>query len=113
MAKKEVSDDIAEIGNLLKNCSGDNDVFKNAAEIAKPIHKIKGLAPMMGHDQIGQIAALIDRLLKVIIAGKSVPGIYLTIKKSQEFMQSVMDGVNVGSSPIKSEIEENHAAFLN
>lgn len=107
-----MSDDIAEIGNLLKNCSGDNDVFKNATEIAKPVHKIKGLAPMMGHDQIGQIATLIDRLLKAMIAGKSIPGIYLTMKKSQEFMQSVMDGANVDSSPLKSEIEKNYEAFL-
>lgn len=108
-----MSDDIAEIGNLLKNCTGDNDLFKNATEIEKHVHKIKGLAPMMGHDQIGQIAALIDRLLKTIIAGKSIPGIYLTIKKSQEFMQSVMDGVNVDSSPLKSEIEKKYGPFLN
>ncbi|MGQ0771174.1 MAG: Hpt domain-containing protein [Nitrososphaerota archaeon] len=113
VAKKEVSDDIAEIGNLLKNCSGDNDIFKNATEIARPIHKIKGLAPMMGQDQIGQIAALVDRLLKTIIAGKSVTGIYLTIKKSHEFMQSMMSGANVDSSPLKSEIEKNHREFLN
>ena len=108
-----MSDDIAEIGNLLKNCSDDNDIFKNAPEVAKPVHKIKGLAPMMGHEQIGQIATLLDRLLKAIIAGKSVPGIYLTMKKSQEFMQNVMIDASVDSSSLKSEIEKNHEAFLN
>jgi chemotaxis protein histidine kinase CheA len=112
IAKKEVADDIAGIGNLLKNCSSDDDVFRNASEIEKHIHKIKGLAPMMGHDQIGQIAALVDSLLKAMIAGNVVPGIYVTITRSHEFMQFTISGTAMDFSTLKTEIEKNHKAFI-
>jgi hypothetical protein len=61
---------------------------------------------MMGHDQIGQIAALIDSLLKTAIAGKEIPGIYMTVTKSHEFMQKA------DFSVLKTEIEKNHGAFI-
>jgi HPt (histidine-containing phosphotransfer) domain-containing protein len=112
IAKKEVTDDIAGIGNLLRNCTGDSDVFKNAPEIEKHVHKLKGLAPMMGHDQIGQIAALIDSLLKTAIAGKEIPGIYMTVTKSHEFMQNAINGTKADFSVLKTEIEKNHGAFI-
>jgi len=59
VARQEVSEDIAEIGNLLQRCSTDSDVTKNASEIEKHIHKIKGLAPMMGQEQRSNIATLL------------------------------------------------------
>jgi hypothetical protein len=72
IAKKEVADDIAGVGNLLKNCTGDDDVFRKAPDLEKHVHKIKGLAPMMGQDQIGQMATMLDGLLKAMIGGKQV-----------------------------------------
>ena len=112
MAKKEVSEDIAEIGNLLKNCQNDSDVLKNAAGIEKHIHKLKGLAPMMGHEQIGEVAALVDKLLKVAMSGKEVSGIYDTLKNSHQFMHNTMNGVNVDLASLKGQIEKNHDSFL-
>jgi chemotaxis protein histidine kinase CheA len=112
VAKKEVSEDIAEIGNLLQNCQNDSDVLKNAAGIEKHIHKLKGLAPMMGHEQIGEIAALVDKLLKVTMSGKIVLGIYDTLKKSHQFMHDALNGVNVDFASLKGEIEKNHDSFL-
>lgn len=112
IAKKEVTDDVTGIGNVLKNCSSDRDIFKNASEIEKHIHKIKGLAPMMGQDQIGQIAAMVDRLLKAIIGGKEIPGIYVTVTKSYTFMQNTMGGSEADFSTLKTEIEKNHEEFI-
>lgn len=112
VAKKEVSEDIAEIGNLLKNCQNDGDVLKNAVGIEKHIHKLKGLAPMMGHEQIGEIAALVDKLLKVAMSGKEVLGIYDTIKNSHQFMHNALNDMNVGFASLKGQIEKNHDSFL-
>lgn len=112
VARKEVSEDIAEIGNLLKNCQNDSDVLKNAVDIEKHIHKLKGLAPMMGQEQIGDIAALVDKLLKVAISGKSIPGIYGTMKNSHSFMQNVLGNSKTDFVSLKSEIEKTHESFL-
>ncbi len=106
VAKKEISDDIDEIGILLQDCSDDSTFYKNATSFEKHIHKIKGLAPMMGNEQIGSVAALIDKLLKVVLAGGSVQGIYLATKKSQEFMQNALGGADQDFDLLKTEIEK-------
>ena len=106
VAKKEIRDDIAEIGILLQKCSDDGALYKNAVHLEKHIHKIKGLAPMMGNDQIGHVAALVDKLLKTALAGSSIRGIYLATKKSHEFMQNTIDGVDQDFDLLKNEIEK-------
>jgi chemotaxis protein histidine kinase CheA len=112
VATKEVSDDIAEIGNVLKKCQNDNDLSKVATDVEKHVHKLKGLAPMMGQEQIGEISILVDKLLKSIMAGKAVPGIYSTVKDSYEVMSRLINNEHVDFASLKSAIEKNHAHFL-
>ena len=112
VAKAEVSQDIAEIGNLLTHCSNDDDITKHASDIEKHVHKIKGLAPMMGQDQIGNIAVLLDKLLKVVLSGKTIPGIHHTIMRSHGFMKSAIDGNIENYDQIYSEITQSHRELL-
>ncbi|MGQ0605499.1 MAG: Hpt domain-containing protein [Candidatus Nitrosotenuis sp.] len=112
VAKKEISEDIAEIDNLLKNCTTDVDVAKNMLNIQKHVHKIKGLAPMMGQEEIGQIATLLDKILKTMQSDKPPLGIYSTIKQSYVFMKNAIDGDNKGYEDLYSEIKKNHADLL-
>jgi chemotaxis protein histidine kinase CheA len=112
VARKEVAEDITEVGNLLKKCQNDNDISKNAVDVEKHIHKLKGLAPMMGQIQIGEIATLVDKLLKAVISGKIVPGIYDTVKDSNIMMQQLLSGTKVDFVSLKSQIEKNHDSFL-
>ncbi len=112
VAKEEVSDDIAKISNLLKNCSGDSDISKNAIEIEKHTHKLKGLAPMMEQSEIGDVAATIDTLLKLVISGKSIPGIFQAIEKSNQFM---LDAINDNKSDyvsLKNDLNNKYSALL-
>lgn len=112
MAKKELTQDITEIGNILEHCSNDLDVIKNAPEIEKYTHKIKGLAPMMGQDEIGQIATLIDKLLKTVASAKSITGVYTTVSKSYKFMRDILGGVNADFESLRMDIEKNHKTLL-
>ena len=112
VAKKELSQDIAEIGNLLNHCSNDDDITKHASDIEKHIHKIKGLAPMMGQEQIGDIASLLDRILKVMLSGKSVPGICQTMAESCGFMQNAVDGNVSDYDPLILKIKSLHKNLL-
>ena len=70
VATKEINDEIASINKILKSCKTDLDISKNSKSIEGHIHKIKGLAPMMGKSGIGVIATLNDSLLTHIIEGK-------------------------------------------
>lgn len=113
VAKKEVSDDIAEVGNLLHSCSADSDISKNADEIEKHTHKIKGLAPMMGHTEIGEIASMLDALLKLAISGNTPPDLFLSIKKSHQFMLDAINERESDYASLKSELDKKYSAFLN
>lgn len=112
IAKKEVSDNIAEIGNLLKICSDDSDIFKNAIEIKKHTHNLKGLAPMMGHAEIGDIATTIDTLLKIVISGKSVKEIFQAIKKSHRFMLDAINDNKSNYTLLKTDLNNKYSVFL-
>ena len=69
IATAEINDEISEIQNILNSCHDSLDVSANAAEIQKSTHKIKGLAPMMGKEDLGSLSALLDSLLKKIMNG--------------------------------------------
>lgn len=112
VAREEVSDDIAKIGNLLQHCSGDSDVSKNASEIEKHTHKLKGLAPMMGQSEIGEVAAILDMLLKTVISGKPIPDIFQTIKKSNQFMLDAMHDNKSDYVPLKNDLDKKYSEFL-
>ena len=112
VAKEEVTDDISKIGDLLKNCSGDSDVLKNAADVQKHTHKLKGLAPMMGQSEIGDIAAILDTLLKVTISGMSVQEIFQSMKKSNQFMHDAIRGDKSGYVSLKTDLDKKYSEFL-
>lgn len=112
VAKEEVSQDIAEIGNLLNHCSNDADITKHASDIEKHVHKIKGLTPMMGQDQIGNIASLVDKILKVVLSGKTIPGIHHTLTQSHGFMKSAIDGNVANYDLLYSEITQSYKDLL-
>ncbi len=112
VAKKEVTEDIAEIGNLLKPCSSDADVIGAASEIEKHTHKIKGLAPMMNQEEIGQIATLLDKILKGVLSGKSVASVHQTLNMSHKFMQDAIEGDKSGFEALKSGIEHTYKDLL-
>jgi chemotaxis protein histidine kinase CheA len=108
VARQEVSEDIAGIGNLLQGCKTDSDVTKNASEIEKHIHKIKGLAPMMGQEQIGNIATMLDKILKTMLSGNIVPKIHQTMIQSHQFMQNAMNGNTNDYDSLVSQIQNTH-----
>ena len=112
IAKKEVLEDITEIGNLLNTCVNDADISKNTLEIEKHTHKLKGLAPMMGQNELGDIASILDVLLKLASSGKSIPEIFQTIKKSHQFMIDMINDAKPDYDSLKNELGQKYAAFL-
>lgn len=112
VAKKEVTEDIAEIGNLLRVCSSDSDISKNAAEIEKHAHKLKGLAPMMGQAEIGDIASVLDALLKLVISGNIPPDLLQSIIKSHQFMLDAINDHKSDFASLKSELDKKYSTFL-
>ena len=112
VATKEINDEIASIDKILKYCKTDLDISKNSQAIEDHIHKIKGLAPMMGKPGIGVVATLNDSILIHLIEGKNIEGIFSTLTESAVFMTDSMNGPEQKVDKIKQKIETKYSKYL-
>ncbi|MCH8324356.1 MAG: hypothetical protein IH813_04570, partial [Thaumarchaeota archaeon] len=81
-------------------------------EIEKHLHKIKGLAPMMGQKKIGELASLNDELIKKILEGEKIEGIFETTKQSNKLMKDLMRDSTVEIDGLKQTIKTKYAEFF-
>ncbi|HUU47788.1 MAG TPA: hypothetical protein VMW55_03295 [Nitrosopumilaceae archaeon] len=91
VATQEINEELSEITEILDSCQNDDDISKNSSIIEKHMHNIKGLAPMMGKETIGTVAKHLDSILKKIMSGKKVDGIFEPLCTSIEQMRMNMD----------------------
>lgn len=112
VATKEINEETGSIAEILKSCNDNSSAIKKASLIEKHIHKIKGLAPMMGKGEMGEIAAMIDKILKHLIEGNDLDGVYEILLESNKFMKDSMDGDNSNMHQLKQKIEANYANIL-
>ena len=112
VATKEINEEIDSITEILKSCTDNSSAIKKASLIEKHIHKIKGLAPMMGKEYIGEIAAMNDKILKHVVEGNVLDGVYEILLESNKFMKDSMDGNNSNMHQLKQKIEAKYANVL-
>lgn len=91
VATQEINEELFHISKILESCKDDEDISKNSVKIEKHMHNIKGLAPMMGKENIGDIARQLDVILKKIMSGAKVDGIFEPLCISIEQMRMNMD----------------------
>lgn len=94
IATAEINNEISEIQKILNSCSNCNDMSANAAKIQQSTHKIKGLAPMMGKEDLGNLSALLDYMLKRITTDNITDEIFESINKSVLEMKNSMTSNN-------------------
>ena len=94
VATLEINDELSSISTILDLCQNDADVSKNSDKIEKHMHKIKGLAPMMGKENIGSLAKTLESILKKIVSGQKVDGFFDALSISIEQMKFTMDKPN-------------------
>jgi len=94
IATLEITDELSSISTILDLCQNDADVSKNSDKIEKHMHKIMGLAPMMGKENIGSLAKTLDSILKKIVSGQKVDGFFDALSISIEQMKITMDKPN-------------------
>ena len=92
VATREINEELSGILSILDTCRNDADVSKNSEKIEQHMHKIKGLAPMMGKESIGNLAKTLDLILKKIISGKKIDGFKEPLSTSIKQMKQAMDG---------------------
>lgn len=110
VATEEINSELDKISNILTLCHSDKDVFNKSSEIEKHLHKIKGLAPMMGKTQVGEISSILDSILKQVIDGKTINDVFRIIKQSTDYMQKNMQDDDFDLRIFKNEIKTKYSA---
>jgi len=105
IAKKELKEDIDATIQILDSCKNDSDISKNSEDIEKKLHKIKGLAPMMNQEDIGEISKIGDNLLKHIITNGETRGSYQIINEFTIIMNQIFNGDKINSNEIGEKIK--------
>lgn len=92
LARKEIQEELDSLEKIITNCKDDFDVSNNAQGIEKHLHKIKGLAPMMCQEGVGEIASVTDVILKHVIANGILRGTYQILVQSNMLMKDLFGG---------------------
>jgi len=94
IARQEIQEELDSLRQILLLCNNDNDISNNGSKIEKHLHKIKGLAPMMDQNNVGEIAKLNDIILRHIIENGMLSGTYRIINESLQIMQEIFKDTN-------------------
>ena len=106
VATTEINDDISELEKILFSCKTDTDVVSCADKFQKHTHKIKGLAPMMGKDDLGILSASLDAIFKKILNGSRVENIFGVLNDSIYCMKLTMAEPDSDLTEIKNRISQ-------
>jgi chemotaxis protein histidine kinase CheA len=106
IATAEINDEISEIQNILNSCHDNLDISANAAKIQKSTHKIKGLAPMMGKEELGNLSSLLDSVLKKIMDGIIIDEIFESLIDAVDEMKNSMTNSDYNLDEIKQRISK-------
>jgi chemotaxis protein histidine kinase CheA len=91
-ARKEIKSEIESLKNIFLSCTNDEQLYKKSTDIEKHMHKIKGLAPMMGQDSIGEIAGISDIILKHVTSHSILKNSHEIIFEAVSKMSDIFDG---------------------
>ena len=106
LATKEINDAVSALQQIMIICQNDSDISSNADEFQKHTHKIKGLAPMMGKLELGNFSSILDSILKKMMDGVLIDGIFIILNDSIFSMNQSMIESDDNLDKIKTKISK-------
>ena len=92
VARKEIQSELSSLDQIVLRCKNDTHLFKNSKEVKGHLHKIKGLAPMMGEADMAEIAKIADAIMGQIVCNGILKGSLLVIGDSVDGMKKILAG---------------------
>ena len=106
LATKEINEELLEFGRLLLECKNEDDVYSNSEKFQKHTHKIKGLAPMMGKEELGNFSGDLDFVFKKIIDGNKIDNVFDLLNDSVALMQNSMSDSETNFLDVKNRLSQ-------
>lgn len=114
IARQEIQAELDSLQQILIQCNDDKDISNNGNKIVKHLHKIKGLAPMIGQNNVGEIAKINDSILRHVIENGTQSGIYQVMSESLQIMQEIFNDTNKkDTEEFKNKIRKSFSHILN
>lgn len=102
LARKEIQEHLDSLEYILLGCPSDKKIYEKSEQVEKHLHSIKGLAPMIGEDSVGDFAHLSDIILKYIIKNGKLNGSQKVIASAIQKMNDAFSGhVNFDATEFK------------
>lgn len=92
IARQEIESEINSLQEIFRVCMTDQQFYDRAKDIERHLHKIKGLAPMMGEEEVGKIAKLGNMVTKHVLDHGMLNGSHDVITDSIHMMQQIFNG---------------------
>ncbi len=92
VAKQEIQTELNGLEQIIALCNNDEHLFANSQSIEGHLHKIKGLAPMIGQEEVGEIAKISDNIIKHIINEGVLSGSYFFMLQTIDDMKKILQG---------------------
>ena len=92
IARQEIQSEIDGLNKIFFTCTNDEQLYEKSTEIEKHMHKIKGLAPMMKQEKMGEIAKISDLILKHISSHGTLKDSHKITSDAVKIMSSLFSG---------------------
>lgn len=92
IARQEIQIEIDNLKDIFLICANDEQLYEKSTDIEKHMHKIKGLAPMMGQEKVGEIARISDIILKHVTSQGMLKGSHDMILSAVQKMSDIFSG---------------------
>lgn len=92
LARKEIQAHLDGLEHIFIDCNNDQNLHEKSVQIEKHLHSIKGLAPMMGQDSVGELARISDIIVKFIITNGRLDGSQKILLGAIQKMNHIFNG---------------------
>src|SRR5574340_647265 len=92
IARQEIQTEIDNLKDIFLICTNDEQLYEKSIDIEKHMHKIKGLAPMMRQEKVGEIARISDIILKHVTSQGMLKGSHDMILSAVQKMSVIFSG---------------------
>ena len=113
VARQEIQSEIDSLKDIFLVCVNDEQVSMKSKDIEKHMHKIKGLAPMMGQEKVGEIARISDIILKHVTNYGILKDSHMLIFDAVQKMSDLFDGrTNIEVDNFRNKVKETFPDIL-
>lgn len=105
VARQEIQSEIDGLKKDFLECTNDEQFYRKSRDIEKHMHKIKGLAPMMEQEKVGEIARISDIILKHVINHGVLKGSHDIILEAVQRMNNLFErDANIETNDFRKQV---------